>query len=523
MTVETTPEPVLSVRGLSKSFGGTQALKGVDLTVRPGEVHGLLGENGSGKSTLIKILAGYHAPDDGALEVSGEPVKLPLVPGQFRELGMSFVHQDLGLVPSLSVVENLRIGELAASRRRFHISWSKERRRARETFERFGQVSLLPEARVADLRPVERALLAIVRAVEGIRKVTESRDGHRGLLVLDEPTVFLPRTGIERLFSLVREITATGASVLFVSHDLDEVMEITDRVTVLRDGFVVGTVNTPQATESTLVEMIIGRGLDQLVLEHHDPTKRTVAASIRDLSGGMVEDFSVELHEGEVLGLTGLVGSGFEELPYLVFGAQRAERGELIMGNVAHALPAMSPPRALKLGMALLPADRQRDGAVGSLSVSENVMLQVIDDYYDQLRLNRGRLQRDAGALCREYDVRPANPRAVYQSLSGGNQQKALLAKWLHMDPALLILHEPTQGVDVGARQQIFALVRDAANRKHTVICASSDYEQLSIICDRVLIFGRGRVVGELVGQNVTKDRIAQAAYSSMGLGRVVA
>jgi ribose transport system ATP-binding protein len=513
----------MSVRGLSKSFGGARALREVDLTVRPGEVHGLLGENGSGKSTLIKILAGYHASDEGELEVSGEQVKLPLVPGQFRELGMSFVHQDLGLVPSLSVVENLRIGELAASRRRFHISWGKERRRARETFERFGQVSLPPEARVADLLPVERALLAIVRAVEGIRTVTESREGHRGLLVLDEPTVFLPRTGIERLFSLVREITATGASVLFVSHDLDEVMEITDRVTVLRDGRVVGTVETPQATENVLVEMIIGRGLDQLVPEHHDPTKRMVAASIRDLSGGMVEDFSVELHEGEVLGLTGLVGSGFEDVPYLVFGAQRAEQGELIMGNVPHALHAMSPPRALKLGMALLPADRQRDGAVGSLSVGENVMLQVMERYYDQLRLNRGRMQRDAAALCRDYDVRPANPRAVYQSLSGGNQQKALLAKWLQMDPGLLLLHEPTQGVDVGARQQIFSLIRDAAERKHTVVCASSDYEQLSTVCDRVLIFGRGRVVSELVGQNVTKDRITQAAYSSMGAGRAVA
>jgi ribose transport system ATP-binding protein len=259
------------------------------------------------------------------------------------------------------------------------------------------------------------------------------------------------------------------------------------------------------------------------VPEHHDPTRRTVAASIRDLSGGMVEDFSVELHEGEVLGLTGLVGSGFEDVPYLVFGARRADKGELIMGNVPHALHTMSPPRALKLGMALLPADRQRDGAVGSLSVSENVMLQVMQRYYDQLRLNRGRMQRDAGALCREYDVRPANPRAVYQSLSGGNQQKALLAKWLQMDPALLLLHEPTQGVDVGARQQIFSLIRDAAERKHAVICASSDYEQLSTVCDRVLIFGRGRVVSELVGQNVTKDRITQAAYASMGSGRTVA
>lgn len=510
--------PVLSVRHLSKSFGGAQALKDVELAVLPGEVHGLLGENGSGKSTVIKILAGYHAPDDGELEVNGEPVKLPLVPGQFRDLGMSFVHQDLGLIPSLSVVENLRIGELAASKRRFHISWGRERRRARETFERFGGIQIRPEARVADLLPVERALLAIVRAVEAMQDVTSRQVGGRGLLILDEPTVFLPRTGIDRLFALIREITGTGASVLFVSHDLDEVREITDRLTVLRDGKVVGTISTPAATEAQLVEMIIGRRLDQLTAEHHDLTGKASAASVRALTGGMVEDVSIDVRQGEVLGLTGLVGSGFEQVPYLLFGAQRCESGELTIQQKTYDLPSMTPTQALTLGMALLPADRQRDGAVGSLPVGDNVMLQVVDRYYDKLRLDRGRLRRDAGALCDEFDVRPANPRVTYQSLSGGNQQKALLAKWLQIAPALLLLHEPTQGVDVGARQQIFSLVRAAADSGRSVICASSDYEQLAAICDRVLVFGRGRVVSQLVADNVTKERIAEHAYSSVSL-----
>ena len=251
--------PRLSLTGLSKSFGGTQALRGVDLDVLPGEVHGLLGENGSGKSTLIKILAGFHEPDAGELLVDGEAVRLPLATGQFRELGMSFVHQDLGLVDSLSVLENLRVADIASSRSRFRISWRRERARARATFVRYG-VRLDPSASIGSLKPVERALLAIVRAIEEIRSVGR---GH-GLLILDEPTVFLPKEGVERLFSLVRDVAAAGTSILFVSHDLDEVREITDRVTVLRDGALVGTVVTAETSERQFVEMIIGRQLASL-------------------------------------------------------------------------------------------------------------------------------------------------------------------------------------------------------------------------------------------------------------------
>ena len=296
--------PRVAVRRLSKSFGGTQALRGIDLSVLPGEVHGLLGENGSGKSTLIKILAGFHEPDEGELEIDGQPVRLPLSPGQFRELGMSFVHQDLGLVASLSVLENLRVADIAASRSRWGISWRSERRRAWETFERYG-VRIDPTAIVGALKPVERALLAIVRAIEEIRSV----GGGHGLLVLDEPTVFLPREGLERLFALVREAAQTGAAVIFVSHDLDEVREITDRVTVLRDGALVGTVDTQGTSEAEFVEMIIGRSLAKLGdVSHVDMTERNVGVSVRGLTGGTVDDVSFQMHEGEVVGLTGLVG-----------------------------------------------------------------------------------------------------------------------------------------------------------------------------------------------------------------------
>jgi ribose transport system ATP-binding protein len=505
--------PRLEVRNLAKSFGGTHALRGVDLIVFPGEVHGLLGENGSGKSTLIKVLAGFHEPDGGELLIDGTPVRLPLAPGQFRELGMSFVHQDLGLVESLSVLENLRVAEIAASRARWRISWRGERRRARETFERYG-VRIDPTATVAELKPVERALLAIVRAIEEIRAVGR---GH-GLLVLDEPTVFLPREGIERLFSLVRDVAAAGAAILFVSHDLDEVREITDRVTVLRDGARVGTVGTRETSEATFVEMIIGRRLAALAeADHADLTSRRVAVSVQGLTGATVTDVSFDLHEGEIVGLTGLIGSGFEEVPYLLYGARRARAGRLVIGGKTIDVTRLTPTAATRSGLALIPADRKTDGSVGSLPVVENMALSVLDRYFNGVWLERRRMGRETSALMRQFDVRPNDPALPYGALSGGNQQKALLAKWFQADPRLLLLDEPTQGVDVGARQQIFGLIRAAVGEGGMhVLCASSDHEQLSLLCDRVVVFGRGRIWRQLVGDEVTKDRIVQQSYAAM-------
>jgi ribose transport system ATP-binding protein len=503
--------PVIALRHQSKRVGGALALDDVALTIEHGQVHGLLGENGSGKSTLIKVLAGFHAPEPGAeLEVNGKPVSVPLHANQFRQLGLAFVHQDLGLIGDLTVLENLRIGQLSESRS-LHIRWSRERRAARETFERYG-FDLDPSALVNELPETDRALLAIVRAVEEMRATLA--DGERGLLVLDEPTVFLPREGVQRLFVLVRDVVARDASVLFVSHDLDEVREITDHVTVLRDGRVHATIPTAQATEAQLVEMIIGRSL--AAYEHVAPDRPVgdTALAVRNLGGRTVDGVDFDAHHGEILGLTGIIGSGFDEVPYLLFGARPCRVGELVVGERSHALPLMSPRDALKARMALLPADRQIDGSVGTLSVSDNAMLQVLDRYRPaSLRLRR--MRGDAARLLDDFDVRPRDPDAEYASLSGGNQQKVLLAKWLQTKPQILLLHEPTQGVDIGAREQIFNLLREEARRGTTIICASSDHEQLAAICDRVLVFGRGRIARELTGGEVTKARIAEQALNS--------
>jgi ribose transport system ATP-binding protein len=492
----------LEARHISKRFGGTLALDDACISVRRAEVHALVGENGSGKSTLIKVLAGFHDPEPGAaLEVAGRPVPFPLRAGQPRALGLRFVHQDLALIPSLSVLENLRIEELAAGRLA-PIHWRAERRRASETFERYG-ADLDPRATVGDLRPADRALLAIVRAVEGMPS--------GGTLVLDEATAFLPGAEREALLALIRRITTQGASVLFVSHDLGEA-RLADRITVLRDGRNIGTVAAEAVTPEELVEMLVGHSIRPAGDDRGARTPRSPGVVIRGLSGDTVRDLSLELFPGEIVGLTGLPASGFEELPYLLYGARPCRSGRLELDE-ALDVTELSPSRALAAGIALVPADRARDGAVGSLSVAENVMLPVLDRYADRTRLDGGRLRRTAAALLAKQDVRPPEPQLMFDALSGGNQQKAVLAKWLQTAPRLLLLHDPTRGVDVGARERIVSALRDIAGRGVSVLSASADFEQLARLCDRVLIFSAGRAVDELVGPDVTEARIAERCH----------
>ncbi len=506
---------LLTIRHLSKAFGGAKALTDVSFDVLPGEVHGLLGENGSGKSTLIKILAGYHSPDSGDVEVRGIPVRLPLAPGQFRKLGMEFVHQDLGLILSLSVLENLRIGVLAAPKNPLYFPWKRERAKALKTFERYG-LDLDPNARVGDLLPVERALLAIVRAVEGMRDAMVEARTDQGLLFLDEPTAFLPKDQVEKLWALVREIVKTSASVVFVSHDLNEVLQITDRVTVLRNGRQVGTVTTAATSHDELVHLIIGQMLLSLDVAHDDLRARQPVVRIRGLEGSRLRKTALEVHESEVVGLTGLLGAGYEEIPYLIFGAQKCVAGHLIIDEQSTDLTSMTPSKAMHAGIGLIPADRQRDGSVGSLSITDNISLPVLSHYFRKLLLLRGRMVRDARRLIARVDVRPAEPLMTYSALSGGNQQKVLLAKWLQTKPRLLLLHEPTQGVDIGARQKILTLVRESVAEGAVVLCASSDYEQIALLCDRVLVFAGGVLVQELSGSEVTTERITEQCLKSI-------
>ena len=509
-----THPPVLRVEGLSKTFGGARALAGIGFDVRPGEVHGLLGRNGSGKSTLVKILAGFHAPDPGGrLEINGTAVDLPLRAGDFRRHGLAFLHQNLGLVPSLTVLENLRLDSITRGGR--PIGWRAERAAAAAALARY-EVAVDPAARIDALAPVDRALVAIVRAVEEIRRA-HAVSGRPGLLVLDEPTPFLPRDSVARLFALMRRIVAEGSGVVFISHDIDEVLEITDRITVLRDGAVVGTRTTREVTHGDIVELIVGRRLAATRRAPAQANAHDPFAEVADLAGHSVRPARFVVGRGEVLGLTGLIGSGYAEIPYLLFGARRGA-GRLSLAGQADDLAAMTPRRALARGMALLPGDRQGASGIDALPVVDNVFLPDLTRFLHGLRLQRGAMLREAAALGVRYQVQPNDPALPLSALSGGNAQKVLLARWMNRAPRLLLLDEPTQGVDVGTRQQIFAALRAAAAGGMSVVCASSDAEQLAEICDRVLVFARGRIVAELSGAAVAKDAIAEACYATAPL-----
>jgi ribose transport system ATP-binding protein len=513
--VSSAPVSVASVvraEGWSKTFSGRTVLKAVDLDLRPGEVHGLVGQNGSGKSTLIKILAGYHAPDAGArLSILGEPVELPLHPGEAASLGLSFVHQDLGLFDTGTVLENLRLG-LYETRPGWRIPWARERQRARAALARFG-LDVDPDTKVEQLRDVDRAVVAIVRALDRL----EGLNGG-GALILDEPTSFLPRDGIERLFAAVRDVAAAGFAVLFVTHRLDEIAALTDRVSVLRDGALVATLETAATSESELVETILGFTLDELYPMPHAAAD-AVALSVRDLAGHQVEDLSFDVHRGEILGLTGLQGMGYEEVPYLLFGATPAAGGTVTRGDGPTTASSLSPQSALQLGLALLPANRQRLGVIGPASVSENVTIPTLGRFFHGGLLDRNRESAAVAQMLIDFDVQPPEATRSIATLSGGNQQKALLGKWFATDPAVLMLHEPTQGVDVGARRQIFEQIRNAADRGTAFLMASTEYDDLAHLCDRVLVFRDGRVVAELHGAQLTQERLVEQCFRGASIG----
>jgi ribose transport system ATP-binding protein len=502
--------PALRLWDLSKTFGGQKALDRASLEIAPGEVHGLLGQNGSGKSTLIKILAGFHAPDPGSrLEIGGADVALPLAPGEFRKYRISFVHQHLGLIPSLTVLENLFLGRLA-EREAWAINWSAERRAARALFASY-DINIDPDARVADIAPVERALLAIVRA---ITEMNEAGGAGAGLLVLDEPTPFLPKRDIDRLFQLVRAVIAKSASVIFVSHEVDEVMEITDRATVLRDGKVAATIETGAATKADFIEAIVGRKLAAVTPPMASAVRGPSHAVVHNLSGGTIEGFSLDLAAGEVVGVTGLIGSGYDEIPYLIYGAREARGGTLDIGGRGVELTKIRPRDAIRHGVVLVPADRANAGVIGTLPVADNVTMPTLASRFRWWMLRRRAMTAEAGEMGRRFEVRPADPTMTVASLSGGNQQKVVLAKWLQMAPKLILLDEPTQGVDIGARQTVFRHIASAASAGAAVLCASSDYEQLAAICSRVLIFAAGRVIAILEGAEINKEAIVERSLA---------
>ncbi len=500
-------DTVLQFTGLSKTFGATRALIDVDFDVRAGEVHGLVGRNGSGKSTLIKVLSGYHVPDPGSqLVLDGQEINLPITGREAASHGLVFVHQDLGLVPAYSVLENIRLNSWE-SRGLQRIHWKAEREAVHTELERFG-LDVDPDTPVISLSQVDRAIVAIVRAMHHL-----GNDGTGKVLVLDEPTAYLPTDSVERLFEAVRTVAASGAGVVFVSHRTDEVLAITDRITVLRDGRLIDTVVTEDTDENALVSLILGRTLESFYPDpvEAEPGERVLTVS--DLTGDLIKDFDLTVDRGEIVGITGLMGAGHDEVPYYIFGARDAKTGSINVNGMDLKIHKSNPTEAIAAGVALLPADRLNLSGSSAATVEDNVALPVLRKYFSRGRLQLAAVRERVGGLLTTFDVRPAMPNLDFSALSGGNQQKALLAKWLQMEPSLLLLHEPTQGVDVGSKADIFSRITDAAEAGTAVVIASAEHEDLANLCTRVVVFDSGRVVGTLSGADLTEERILDLCY----------
>lgn len=495
--------PRLGVEHLSKTFGPARVLKDVRLQVAPGELHGLVGQNGCGKSTLVKILTGVYTPDSGAsITVDGRALALPVHPLDSRAAGVSVVHQNLGLVDDRTVWENVRLGRYVAGRFTRRINVRSEKEAVADALATLGRPLDVNE-RVANLSAEERATVAIARALQ------DHRAGG-GLLIFDESTRALPRSARSRFFELVRSIVDGGASVLMISHQLEEVVEVTDRVTVLRDGEVVETgIRTSGTDEAALTRLMLGRHLVSVSRAASAATDEA-AASVRGLKVRSVSGFDLDVKKGEIVGLTGLVGSGAVAVAEAVGGAREARTGTLTVDGRDLKLKVRrgSNEEFIRAGVAFVAERRLEQGVAAEMTVTENLTLPRVRGRGGRFRTGRAWQAEEAAAMISKLDIRPPDPHKTVGTMSGGNQQKVLLGKWLAGRPTLLVLHEPTQAVDVGARHDIINAVREAAAGGCGVVVSSVDAADLAVLCDRVLVFREGAVTAELTGEFDADDII---------------
>ena len=494
------------VLDLSKTFPGTRALIEVSLSLERGEIHALVGQNGSGKSTLIKILSGFHSSDPGSrVWVGGTEVTADLAASAHR-LGLRFVHQGLGLIDELNAVDSFGIvsGFARASGRR--VDWGAQAERVRAQLARFGvEVDVMRP--VGELDAVERTAIAIARALEGLEPGS-------GALVLDEPTVALTEREVSRLFEILREVQSSGVSVLYVSHYLDEVFAIADRVSILKGGRLVATRDTASLDRDELVQLMVGREVGSLHGRRgsgQEVVSETPALRVRNLSGRQLAGIDFDVAVGEVLGIAGLQGSGIGECPYALVGASRHPGATVEADGATAKRP--SPPAMADLGVRLIPRDRRTQGAIGDFNVRENMTLGRIKSFRRSGRIRVRDERAFAEHWIGELELDPPDPERAYMTLSGGNQQKVVLGKWLGVDPKVLVLDEPTNGVDIGAREKIYSTIRNRAAGGLAFVLCSSDAAELAEISDRVLVLNDGRIEAELRGEDITETAIVRALH----------
>lgn len=498
-----TGDPIIRVSDISKSFGGVQALDQVSIDIYPGEVHGLIGANGAGKSTLIKILSGDIQQDSGTVYMDNQPLNI-VNPQDAYNLGFSFIHQELSLVPKFSIIENLTLG-MPKPKRLGLIDWKTARRNAKAVTERIGLEHPM-DTPVSSLSVADQWLVSIAHSL--MRNIR--------IISMDEPTASLSEEESNRLFKVIHDLVDDGVSVLYVSHRLDEILTLCDGISVFKDGVCVLSTEKSRTTKQELVEAIVGgKVADSIVPEDIDFSDKPLVLETRNLTqGSKVQDVSLELHAGEVVGLGGLVGSGRTELANLIFGVEKPDSGEILLEG--KPINSKNPTSAINSGIGLVPEERRSQGLILKDSVNFNINLVSLK----KLRLSRllPFLSRNKSAtisrtIIDRLQIKTPNIHTSVLELSGGNQQKVVIGKWLTKELKMLILDEPSRGVDVGARGEIHGKIRELAESGTGVIVISSDNEELPLICNTVYIMAEGKIAGILRGSEITQEAISYKSY----------
>jgi len=493
------------VRGFSKSFGGAQALTAVDLDIHRGEVHGLVGANGAGKSTLIRMLAGIVLPDAGELLIDGNVVTINN-PSDAESFGLAFIHQELALVPHFTAVQNMLLGSKKSSRAGL-INWKKSSYAAYAAAEKIG-IQFPLDKRVDELSVAEQWLVMISKALVG----------NASMIAMDEPTASLSGVESEKLFKVIKELANDGVTVLYVSHRLDEVLNLSDRITVFRDGRVADQVTRGQLDKAGLIRAIVGRELvnqSRAAAVEVDKASIPLFEAVNVSRGKKVQNVSLKLYKNEILGLGGLIGAGRTEFARLAFGAEPLDSGIFKFNGEEIAIKSIVD--AVKKGVGLIPEERRLEGLMLEKSVIFNMNLGILK-FLRQIPslpfLNFSRSRIRAQEMIKQLSIKVSDLDEPISGLSGGNQQKVLIARWLTPEVKLLILDEPSRGVDVGAREEIHQTIRNLANSGVGTIVISSDVEELAALCDRILVMCEGRIHGEVSGTEISEKRIIELSYS---------
>jgi len=497
MKKKTTDKYILEMENVSKTFPGVKALNKVNFNLKAGEVHALVGENGAGKSTLLKILAGAYKKDTGVIKLDGSKVEMT-DPKHALDLGISVIYQEFNLIPNLSIAENIFIGRAPRKQKAF-VDFPELYNKSEFFLKKIG-MKRDPKTLVGRLSVAEQQMVEIAKSLSFFSKI----------IIMDEPTSALNGSEKKTLFRIIRELKNKGVSIIFISHIIEEVLEISDRVTVLRDGNYVGTLNATDTNPREIVQMMVGRELKDFYPKI-EVKRGEVVLEVKNLTKkSKYEDISFQLHAGEVLGFAGLVGCGRVQVMRGIFGIETPDRGEvLIKGKKVKTKTLLE---TIKMKMGFVPEDRREEGLILSRSVKDNINITKLPEINSHGFVKQKEEENIANDYCKRLNIRTPNNKQIVQNLSGGNQQKIVIAKWLAINPKILILDDPTRGIDVGAKNEIYSLINNLAKEKMGIILISSELPEILNISDRILIMREGKITGELKRKEATQEKIMRLA-----------